>query len=373
MSNHPIPRGALPGEFSVYLDFLRFGAALMVLLFHVKKLGMGSSDVLRVIPDRGHDFVILFFVLSGYVIASAADRKRALGLREFALDRMARVYSVAVPLLFFCTLLALFFHYQFDPQRNWANGIDHPYLTLALNLAFMGQSWWLHIMPFLNEPYWSLCYEVMYYAGFGVFMFMRGWPRAVALLAVAVLAGPKVLLLLPCWLLGAAAYFWRDRWQPGRLTAVVTAFVVPVVILLLLHKVGFAPTIRGITKSWLPGSYDAVDFSNDFLIDYTAASLAALHIFSVRYISFRWPTGLSSMITSGAAMSFTLYLFHMPLVFLVMNVFGDRHSGLASFLVSSVGILAVCYGVSRVTESRRSVVRSWLARWLPGGQSRVLA
>ncbi len=366
-------RKALPREFSVYLDLLRFGAALMVLLFHIRIFEVGPAGILRFIPNRGHDFVILFFVLSGYVIASATDRKRAKGLREFALDRMARVYSVAVPLLVFCTLLELSLYGQSDPQRNWADRIGQPFVTLGLNIVFMGQSWWLHRMPFVNDAYWSLCYEVMYYAGFGVVMFMRGWSRAVGLVVVAVLAGPKVLLLLPCWLLGAAAYFWRDRWQLGRTVAVVAAFVVPVVILLLLHAVGFAPAMRSIMKGWFPVSYGALDFSNDFLVDYTAAALAAFHLYAVRYIGFNWPARLSSIITAGAAMSFTLYLFHGPLLFLVMNGFGDQRSGLASFLISAVGIPLACYGLSRVTESRRAVVRRWIDRWLPRRRARAVA
>lgn len=365
MAIAPDPRTALPKGFSVYLDLLRFGAALMVLLFHVKKLGVGPPAVLRFIPDRGHDFVILFFVLSGYVIASAADRKRDKGLREFALDRMARVYSVAVPLLVLCTVFAVFFNAWLDPQRNWAAGVDHPYATFALNLVFMGQTWWLHMMPFMNDPYWSLCYEVMYYAAFGAVFFMRGWQRGAALAVVCALAGPKVLLLMPCWLLGVAAYFWRDRWQPGRVVATVCAVAVPVTVLALLHKIGFASAARALTKGWFPEHYDALDFSNDFLVDYVAAAVAAFHLYAVRFIGLRWPEGLKSFITAGAAMSFTLYLFHMPLVFVVLNGFGTHRAELVAFFVSAIGIPLACFGLSRVTESRRSVVRGWLDRLLP--------
>ena len=356
---------AMPAGFSAYLDLLRFGAAFMVLLFHIKKLELGPAGLLRFIPDRGHDVVILFFVLSGFVIASAADRKRQKGLREFALDRMARVYSVAVPLLVFCTLLALFLHQQIDPKRNWANGIDYPFLTFGLNLVFMGQSWWLHMMPFLDDPYWSLCYEVMYYAAFAACFFLSGWQRWVSLVVIAALAGPKVLLLMPCWLFGVAAYFWRDRWQPSRGLAVVVAVIVPAAILFALHRIGFAPMMRAITKGWFPTSYDALDFSNDFLVDYTAASLAALHIYAMRYVGLRWPGALQSFITAGASMSFTLYLFHMPLLFLVMNGLGAGRSSLAAFLVSAIAIPLICYALSFVTEARRAVVRGWLDRLMP--------
>ena len=96
----PITPKSIPHHFSVYLDLLRFGAAMMVLLFHMRNLKIGPDKLLNLIPAKGHDFVVLFFVLSGYVISATVDRKNQ-SLRDYALDRMARVYSVAIPALIF--------------------------------------------------------------------------------------------------------------------------------------------------------------------------------------------------------------------------------------------------------------------------------
>ncbi|MEO7108145.1 MAG: hypothetical protein ABIZ09_17345, partial [Rhodoferax sp.] len=65
----------ISAEFSLYLDLLRVCAAYFVLLFHMKKHEFGPEALLKLIPDHGHDAVILFFVLSGYVIAAATERK----------------------------------------------------------------------------------------------------------------------------------------------------------------------------------------------------------------------------------------------------------------------------------------------------------
>ena len=372
MTTTSTPTAAVPREFSIHLDLLRFGAAFMVMLFHIKLEKLGPENILRFIPSHGHTFVILFFVLSGYVIAATADRKKDSGLREFLLDRMARVYSVAVPVLVVCSLFALFLSTTFDPQRLWTSGTDQIYTTLGLNLLFLGQSWHLQMTPFTNNPYWSLCYEVMYYALFAGFVFLRGIPRILTVSLAALLAGPKVLLLLPCWLLGVAAYHWRDRWRLGRTTAVLVAFILPVLILIALNQIGFSPAVRAFTKAWFGAAYEGLYFSNDFLIDYAAASLVAIHLYAARYIGLRWPDRISTAIKAGAAMSFTLYLFQGPLVMVVSTALGPRHGEWTAFVVAAVGIPIVCYGIAGITESRRGAVRRWLDQWLPGGRQRAL-
>jgi peptidoglycan/LPS O-acetylase OafA/YrhL len=338
----------------------------MVLLFHLRKLNLGPARVLRLIPDHGHDFVILFFVLSGYVIAATVERKRSRGLRDYVLDRMARVYSVAVPVLLLCTALSLFAHDWLDPQKDWPDGIGPAFTALGLNLLFLGQSWWAQVTPFLDDPYWSLCYEVVYYAAFGLFVFRSGWTRALGLLAVALIAGPKILLLMPCWLLGAFLYHARDRWQPGPLTAVVAAFLLPPLILVLLYKSGLGPAAQGLLQRRFPEAYAQLDFSKSFLVDHANACVVALHIHAVRYVRIPWPSWLGRVIVEAAAMSFTLYLLHTPLVFVAFHAAGEARTSLGAFAVTAAGIPLLAYTLSRLTEARRGALRARLDRLLPG-------
>ena len=50
---------------------------------------------------------MVFFVLSGYVIASTVERKRELGitLNSYYLDRFSRIYSVLIPAIILTVLL----------------------------------------------------------------------------------------------------------------------------------------------------------------------------------------------------------------------------------------------------------------------------
>src|SRR3954468_17403598 len=91
---------------SLYLDLVRFGAAFVVFLEHLREHTRNSFAAFW----RSHPFlyvhldaysetaVIVFFVLSGYVIAHVlATRENT--LTEFATSRLARLYSVAIPAL----------------------------------------------------------------------------------------------------------------------------------------------------------------------------------------------------------------------------------------------------------------------------------
>ena len=86
-------------EFSVVLDLIRFLAALVVVAGHVARDGL--YDGWAAIPMwAAHAAVLVFFVVSGAVIAESATRP-GLSLRDFAIARASRLYSVVLPAIVF--------------------------------------------------------------------------------------------------------------------------------------------------------------------------------------------------------------------------------------------------------------------------------
>lgn len=335
-------------------------AAYYVLIFHLKNNRIGIPSILDKIPNHGHDAVILFFVLSGYVIAATVDRKKSSGWQDYFLDRAARVYSVALPTLFFSALVALVIQWTTTGDNGEISVLNVLFST-AVNFFFLGQSWSLENWVVYNQPYWSLCYEVLYYALFGVAVFAKSYWRYLGLLIVSLMAGPKVLLLLPCWLLGVYAYRWRDRLLMSPTVAVVIGFVVPVAILVLLNKLGFGPFTRAWMDALIENRKDRLEFSADFLIDYVTAILVAINLYAARFIPFRFPNAVVAFFKGGASISFTLYLMHMPLIYLVLHFVADARHTLFWFFVCAVGVPLFCYFVSQFTELRRASLRHWLA------------
>ena len=79
---------------SLYLDLIRVLAAVEVLLDHV--VDYSPRNYFYHIGQLGHESVMVFFVLSGFVIAYSAETKdRHLG--DYAVSRFARLWSVLLP------------------------------------------------------------------------------------------------------------------------------------------------------------------------------------------------------------------------------------------------------------------------------------
>ena len=78
---------AMPRPFSVYLDLVRFTAACLVYLWHANQRWL----VEPVLPmsGYGHSAVVVFFVLSGYVIAYITATKER-DWATYAASRLSR-------------------------------------------------------------------------------------------------------------------------------------------------------------------------------------------------------------------------------------------------------------------------------------------
>ena len=336
-------RRPIPSHFSVYLDLLRLAMAVDVVLFHLRTIGVGPLSIQHLLPGTGHECVIVFFVLSGYIIAATAERKDST-LLDYALDRFARVYSVAIPALLISTAASL------------ALGVgSHADVlaALAANLTFVGESWSANAFPPTDPPFWSLCYEVMYYTLFGCAVYLRGIARVAALTLVVLLAGPKVLLLLPCWLLGAIAYQWRDRFSLGKIGAIVAGLVLPGLAFGALTFLQLGAKVDA-----LFGASPALAFSQHFAKDYITASIIALHLYAMRSLVFVWPACLGRTVVAFAGFTFTLYLVHYPILLAVQH--SQLRYSLPGLALSLVLVATAVYVVGTLTELRRHRVRAWM-------------
>lgn len=189
---------------SVYLDLLRFSAAVLVYFYHI---GFYSGARLPSVGNLGSEAVLIFFVLSGFVIAYSSSRKHT-ELRDFVVARLSRLWSVAVPALLVTFIL-----------DNVGQRIDlevysplQPYsifkwtASILVNLFFINQVWDLKIWPGTNGPFWSISYEFWFYTLFSTLFFLNGARRFFAFTICLIIAGPKILITFPVWFMGVFAY-----------------------------------------------------------------------------------------------------------------------------------------------------------------------
>jgi peptidoglycan/LPS O-acetylase OafA/YrhL len=351
---------------SVYLDLLRLLAALQVVLYHLSKtsaVGLGPHPL----SAWGHEAVIVFFVLSGFVIHHAA-RTRDHDLTAYLASRISRLYSVALP----CLLLTLLFdivtmlaEVRVFQGVDVKSSLDAPGYSVVLNLLMLGQSW-VSVGFFSNGPYWSVAYEFWYYILFAGYFYCAGRTRWLFVGGAALLAGPQILALLPAWIAGALAYSERrskawPRWM------VWLAAVQPLAV--FGCYVAFDLKAAGLDLLGYPVTV-ALKWSSCVLTDTLLAVSFAVHLMAAKQLDgtlSRLLGRAEAVIRFGAARSFTLYLMHLPLMFMLAALSARLAGGPLPWLIIS-GTIIVPMLLAPAIENQRHAWRPWianrLAQWL---------
>jgi peptidoglycan/LPS O-acetylase OafA/YrhL len=138
------------------LDLLRLVAVLAVVVFHYAFRGAAADDFTTVsLPDLtgltryGYLGVNLFFVISGFVIAYSADGRTP---TEFAIARFARIY----PGFLLCMTLTFLITVAIGAPR-----LETTITQWLANLVIVSPAL---KQPFMDGAYWSIVYELTFYA-----------------------------------------------------------------------------------------------------------------------------------------------------------------------------------------------------------------
>jgi peptidoglycan/LPS O-acetylase OafA/YrhL len=373
---------------SLVLDAIRFCAASLVFLHHAAFPKFGTYLPWS-LTKTGIEPVIVFFVLSGFVIAYAAeliDRTAS----QYALSRAARLLSVTVPALVVTAVLdsvgnslapKLYADHWSDPM-TLAN-LQTPWLTqFSLSAFFMNELWFFDAWPGTNSPFWSLGYEATYYIIFGVIFFSRGsWQWVVVAGAVMVLIGPKVLLLLPIWIFGVAAWQLYRRVSMSPATGWTLLSLATLLYIAYLAS-GAKSALDGATERLLPQfSPSLYGMSAHFLSAYVSGVLFAIFILSFKGLESSFALVLSTFapaIRALALCTFSMYLYHYPMIYfyraVTLAITGREEilskSWLATVFVLGGTVISV-FILAIFTEHKKNVLRSWILSSI--GQKRSAA
>lgn len=333
---------------SVYLNGIRFFAALVVFIGHISGRRFTGGLFWQVGPFMDAA-VMVFFVLSGFVIAYVTDTHER-DLRSYAINRIARIYSVALPALILTFVLdhfGMWLRPDFYSQ-SWGFSHTNDWLQYIASFTFTHRIWSYEINPGSNLPYWSLGFEVWYYVIFGAFFFLRGAPRYIIGLFAAFIAGPMILQLFPVWMMGVAAYHINKTEICPRWAAVA---IVTATILLL-------------------GILAGIDINGPFHIPatvpfrYLSGAIFALNIIAFRNLRLSADAGgwLEKPIDWLAGMTFSLYLFHLPVAqFLTTVMPWPPKSPLTAVAIFGGTFLIVAL-LAEITERRKKAWRSGVSK-----------
>jgi peptidoglycan/LPS O-acetylase OafA/YrhL len=360
----PVRTHALPA-----LDWIRALAAIAVLIDHVYAFLFAfvppqtvGARILTFPFSLGHEAVLVFFVLSGFLVAGSVSRAIAGGRwswPRYILRRGTRLYVVLAPALL---LGALWDHaglHWLTVAGRYANEMTVDSLRAHLawpvavaNLAFLQKI----IAPTFgtNGPLWSLSNEFWYYLIFpcALLAIARVTPLAravyaVATLAIAALLYKEKLEYIAIWLLGWAVFL-----APSPRSRTWTA----------------TPALAATIALFLAAMWVAVRQNPDNI--HLADGISALCFCPFLYVVVHRPPTPYPVGTRLAGFAYTLYATHFPpLLFVgawVVRQHGSRWPVDPPHIAAGTAVAALLFAyaavVAQFTEARTDAVRAWISR-----------
>lgn len=351
-----------------WLDWVRFLAAFMVVVSHARGstwVGWSSlppsaqttiTKVFYAVTRAGLEWVVIFFVLSGFLVGGNTIRKvrgNKFQTSWFVLDRITRIWVPLLPALIFTTLVAA------------TCGMPLSMVDLAGNVLGLQGIFSQNFGH--NEPLWSLSYEIWFYVIVGaVAAFWHSGMRGRTWAAIALMIGILAFLKLSPWLLGC--------WLVGVFSSLADeakfhpAGPFPWLILALIGA-GWSQLDSG-THAEIFMAGTGIAHGRDFalLLESLGAGLF------IAAITRRPPSDprIASIDFAGgkfAAISYTLYLTHYPTL-LLWEKFGPEKSVVLNInsLLLFAGKISSCLMLAFLLylpfEARTSLVRERLRRFL---------
>jgi peptidoglycan/LPS O-acetylase OafA/YrhL len=350
MASHrpsPLP---LARETSLYIDAMRVLAALVVFFDHFARPAISGGLFWQIAPFGG-DAVIVFFVISGFVIAHATARKER-NAADYFVSRAARIYSVAVPAIVL-TIACDVAGQWIDPQyTSWSYSPGALWQQVLTGLTFTNAFWNLGFFPGSDGAYWSLGYEVPYYVIFGAALFARGAWRIILPTALMLMAGPGIVALFPIWLAGVGLYRLGRLWRAGETVGW---------LLFLGSIMAWIAAQVGMHAAGHPLDHVA---TTDYLADYVTGICFVINLLGFDSIAPRFAALLgpcARVIRWTAGRSFTIYLVHIPVLKLcaVMPFWSVNAWSTRAAMIAITALVVVVVGAC--FEQRREPWRRFFA------------
>jgi peptidoglycan/LPS O-acetylase OafA/YrhL len=381
---------------TVHLDAVRGAAALAVVAYHIRYKffldysEVHSSDLLThgfyAATSFGHDAVMVFFVLSGYLITGTVlkdVRTDRWSWGRYLLNRLTRLYVVLIPGLLLTVgwdLLGLHLFPAHPAYTGMPQAWTHDFFDVRETLTpaiFFANATFRHAISGIsalgsNSPLWSLTYEFAYYMVFPAAL-LATVPRIaivprVVFAAMAILLayhfGPRILLYFPIWLLGLAVKVLPPlpRVRDG---------------LMQMRNVGAAVLVVGLTAFRHTSMFErlagkVVLEAGDFLVGLAFAFALAVLLADTRPAR---PGFYLRMARGSAHISYTLYVVHMPLLIFLRAWLNDgpQWSPAAGTWLAAAGVFAAAVGYAAVLwycfEARTASIRDAVSHRLAAFRS----
>jgi len=335
-------------------------AALLVCVGHIRlafwvSYGEVQSKAWWHVPaylftSFGHQAVIIFFVLSGFLVGGGLlARGKDFSWTDYLPARLVRLWLVLLPALLFtaaCDFLTL---------RALPNAFDAMPISSLWNAgpasiegfgwrAFVANGLFLQTIaaPVFgsNTPLWSLAYEFWYYMLFpliacslnivGTSGFLKRGMMLLLAMGITLWLPREIASYFPIWLMGVACFLVIQKYPPTVNTRLTVLSVV-----LFLCSLAVAKTLPKEDQFWA-----------DLLVGHCFSIL----VICVNHYQVPWRSHglLGVAIKRMSDFSYSLYLFHFPLVILLAVIIlgATQIQPNLAWIASFVGVTGLCLAVA---------------------------
>jgi peptidoglycan/LPS O-acetylase OafA/YrhL len=358
----------------LYLDLARAVAVNLVFVEHLFSINGRKFDY-----HFGMMGVVIFFLLSGFLIYTAAANRMHRGgeqLFPFLLDRTARIFSPLLP----CILLIAILNYAVDLGEWGLPGLKKGVLAFFGNIFLLSDYPLFQILARLTgsdlyrirpyntaEQFWTIPIEFWTYVIFAFFMFVlvrRESPNKIIAVPLFLIAFPVVfynsfagpgLALTLIWIMGAiAAHLWNRSKNIGNFNAYL----------------GLALFAWGVV-----GGFGRVSKAGFIEFDLQYCLFISMCVFGIFLLLTRVnykQTIFFKALSFISLYSYSFYLVHNTIIIIVRHYapedFGTQ--SILSFVASHLVAIAFYF----CFERHHYAISAWLKRVLlkDGGRSKVL-
>lgn len=332
MVGGPVSLDSSENDTSIVLDLVRAVAAQLVCVGHaINFAGLGSTFI----PNDG---VLLFFVLSGFLIAYTLDRKSSdpdYTIVDFGIERTARIYTAYFPALLLIGVVTIVaaahgFELKGDPTdlRTFVGN-----LTMRQNLP---NDWGVSTFGTAGHLT-SLAVEFHIYFFVGALYFLLAGRNVVLCAVIAFVFSTMPLAyfssmpnsdrtLFILWLLGFAAYFTA---KPARLAKVGSGF--------------WLAAFAFFCVTWLVQRTPGDDYN---LGQYPMLVLSFFSLVMMTQSSKVITSRLAAIVTFAADYSFSLFLLHLTTIRLVYALLGSTTLASAVLAIVLSNLLAIAFAMA---------------------------
>lgn len=343
-------------EYYYWFDWIRFLAALICVECHVRYALLDpvcwndDSWYISVLYYITHvnTQVYSFFIMSGFLVGGKSIEKILNGtfdLKKYAIDRGVRIYLPFLPALFFSLII-----------KVWI--LDSP---VALS-DFIGNL--LPLQYITSSPlivtFWTLSYEVWFYIFMGAFAGFWCIRNRRIVFFFCILISLFALSLLKSsvffyWLLGAFVYF-----VPVKKNRIVLISMILVIISLEILRLFPQYVLPGFVGKDIP--YVVI------LYVFTIAFSFLLKQVMLFKPSSSFAKGIEYIGRKLSAFTYTLYLMHIPFIFLLEKIgFIQRMSTISwefvvYWILSTLICLVCCYLTYLLFEKHTGKVKYYIQK-----------